>query len=261
MTDQTLRITFLGTGTSQGVPVIGCDCAVCRSDDPCDQRLRTALLVEYGNTCVAIDAGPDFRQQMLRAGVSELHGVLLTHEHNDHIIGLDDVRPFNFRQRQNMPIFSLPRVLHEVRTRFAYVFDKDPYPGAPRLELIAIEPGQAFQLKELSILPFIVGHGNMDVLGFRFGSFTYITDMKTISEENMEAIRGTEVLVVNALHHNPHYSHLNLEEALAFIEKVNPAEAYLTHISHHMGKCADINPGLPEGVFLGYDGLVVGLKR
>ena len=254
MTDRTLRITFLGTGTSQGVPVIGCDCPVCRSTDPRDRRLRTALLVEYGSACVAIDAGPDFRQQMLRAGVGELHAVLLTHEHNDHIIGLDDVRPFNFRQKQNMPIYSLPRVLEEVRTRFAYVFDKDPYPGAPRLELIPVEPFRPFQIRELTIMPFPVGHGNMDILGFRFGPFTYITDMKTLSPESRELVAGTEVLVVNALHHRPHYSHLNLEEALEFIAEVRPRKAYLTHVSHSMGRYADISPQLPEGVDLAWDG-------
>ena len=254
MTERTLRIAFLGTGTSQGVPVIGCDCPVCRSADPRDQRLRTALLVEYGATRIAIDAGPDFRQQMLRAQVSELHAVLITHEHNDHIIGLDDVRPFNFRQGKNMPIYALPRVLAEVRTRFAYVFDADPYPGAPRLELIPLDPFEPFRIGELPIQPFPVGHGNMDVLGFRFGPFTYITDMKTLSAESREIIRGTEVLVVNALHHRPHYSHLNLEEALEFIAEVRPREAYLTHISHSMGRYEDIAPQLPKGVFLAEDG-------
>ncbi|MBK7410497.1 MAG: MBL fold metallo-hydrolase [Saprospirales bacterium] len=249
-----MRAVFLGTGTSQGVPVIGCDCAVCRSQDPNDQRLRTALLVECGATRIAIDAGPDFRQQMLREGVQTLDAVLLTHEHNDHIIGLDDVRPFNFRQHKNMPILALPRVLDSVRSRFAYVFDANPYPGAPRLELLPLQPFQSFQIGELSILPFLVGHGGMEVLGFRFGSFTYITDMKTLPAESREAIKGTEVLVVNALHHKPHYSHLNLEEALEFIRQVNPREAYLTHISHHMGKYADISPQLPSGVFLASDG-------
>jgi phosphoribosyl 1,2-cyclic phosphate phosphodiesterase len=255
-----LRIVFTGTGTSQGVPVIGCECAVCRSADPRDQRLRTAIVVQYKNTTVAIDTGPDFRQQMLRAGVRELQAVLLTHEHNDHIIGLDDVRPFNFRQKRHMPVYGLPRVLSDVRRRFAYIFDYDPYPGAPRVDLLPLEPYQPLRIGEMEILPFIAGHGNMDVLGFRFGPFTYITDMKTIPEESLEAVRGTEILVVNALHHNPHFSHLNLEEALDFIEKVKPRQAYLTHISHHMGRCADINPGLPEGVEMGYDGLAVEVK-
>lgn len=261
MEPQGLRIVFTGTGTSQGVPVIGCDCAVCRSADPRDQRLRTAIVVQYGNTCVAIDTGPDFRQQMLRTGVRELHAVLLTHEHNDHIIGLDDVRPFNFRQKRHIPVYGLPRALNDVRRRFAYIFDHDPYPGAPRVDLLPIEPLQPLRIGELEILPFTVGHGNMEVLGFRFGPFTYITDMKTIPEESLEAVRGTEILVVNALHHNPHFSHLNLEEALGFIEKIKPRQAYLTHISHHMGRCADVNPGLPEGVELGFDGLVVEVKR
>lgn len=253
MNESPLRVVFLGTGTSQGVPVIGCECAVCRSANPRDQRLRTALLLECNGVAVAIDAGPDFRQQMLREDVRALHAVLLTHEHNDHIIGLDDVRPFNFHMRRDMPIYGLPRVLESVRNRFAYVFDANPYPGAPRMQLIPVTPRQPFEVEGLSILPIIVGHGNMDVLGFRFGPFTYITDMKTISPEDFELIRGTELLVVNALHHNPHFSHLNLEEAVAFIEKVKPKEAYLTHISHHMGKWEDVAPQLPAGVYLACD--------
>jgi phosphoribosyl 1,2-cyclic phosphate phosphodiesterase len=257
MNTQPLRITLLGTGTSQGVPVIGCTCAVCSSDDPRDKRLRTALLIEHGNTRIAIDTGPDFRQQMLRAKVQELDAVLLTHEHNDHIIGMDDVRPFNFRQRRHMPVYGLPRVLDSVQTRFAYIFDAEPYPGAPRLELRPIQALQPFPVNELTVLPFAVEHGNMEVLGFRFGPFTYITDMKTISPENLAAIQGTEVLILNALHHNPHFSHLNLEEALAFIEKLGPKATYLTHISHHMGRYEAIEPQLPQGVSLGWDGLVL----
>jgi phosphoribosyl 1,2-cyclic phosphate phosphodiesterase len=253
MNESPLRIVFLGTGTSQGVPVIGCECPVCRSADPRDQRLRTALLLECKGVVIAIDAGPDFRQQMLREDVRALHAVLLTHEHNDHIIGLDDVRPFNFRMRRDMPIYGLPRVLESVRTRFAYVFDANPYPGAPRMQLIPVTPRQPFEVEGLSILPIVVGHGNMDVLGFRFGPFTYITDMKTISPDDFELIRGTEVLVVNALHHNPHFSHLNLEEAIAFIETVKPKEAYLIHISHHMGKWEEVAPQLPAGVYLACD--------
>lgn len=255
MNDRTLRITFLGTGTSQGVPVIGCDCPVCRSSDPRDRRLRTALLVEYGATRVVIDAGPDFRQQMLRENVTELHAVLLTHDHNDHIIGLDDVRPFNFRQKQNMQVFGQERVLGVVRARFAYVFDENPYPGAPRLELVPLEPFKTFYVRDLPILPFLVGHGDMDIFGFRFGPFTYITDMKSMTEESREYVRGTEVLVVNALHHRPHYSHLNLEEAIEFVREMKPRQAYLTHVSHSMGRYADISPKLPDGIDLAWDGL------
>ncbi|MCB9284831.1 MAG: MBL fold metallo-hydrolase [Lewinellaceae bacterium] len=255
MSPSSLKAVFLGTGTSQGVPVIGCDCPVCRSADPRDYRLRTSLLVEWAGTKIAIDAGPDFRQQMLREGVHELHAVLLTHEHNDHIIGLDDVRPFNFRQQKNMPIYGLPRVLDDVRARFAYVFEANPYPGAPRMKLFPIQALVPFSVNELPILPFSIWHGGMDILGFRFGPFTYITDMKTISGESMKAIKGTEILVVNALHHTPHYSHLNLEEAIQFVEEVRPREAYFTHISHHMGRYSDIARQLPSGMFLAYDGL------
>ena len=255
MNRSSLRAVFLGTGTSQGVPVIGCDCPVCGSSDPRDQRLRTALLVEWAGAQVAIDAGPDFRQQMLREGVRELHAVLLTHEHNDHIIGLDDVRPFNFQHHKNMPIYGLPRVLDSVRNRFAYVFDANPYPGAPRMNLFPVQPLQSFSVEEMPILPFAVGHGGMDVLGFRFGPFTYITDMKTLSPESREAIRGTEVLVVNALHHKPHSSHLNLEEAIRFVEEMAPREAYFTHISHRMGRYSEMARQMPPGMSLAYDGL------
>ena len=252
---ESLRVVFLGTGTSQGVPVIGCDCAVCSSSDPKDRRLRTSLLVEWRSNRIVIDAGPDFRQQMLREKVRELNAVLLTHEHNDHIIGLDDVRPFNFQQGNNMPIYALPRVLDSVRTRFAYVFDARPYPGSPRLELRPIEAFHPFQVEDLPILPIPVMHGSMEVLGFRFGTFTYITDMKSISRKSIEALQNTEILVVNALHHKPHNSHLNLSEAIDFVREVRPRKAFFTHISHRMGLYSEVEEQLPKGIHLAYDGM------
>lgn len=258
MKNTSITVTFLGTGTSQGVPVIGCDCAVCRSADPRDQRLRTALLIAAGPTRVAIDCGPDFRQQMLRSGTKRLDGVVLTHEHNDHIIGIDDVRPFNFRQRTDMPIYATPHVIAELHRRFAYIFAENPYPGAPMLQLHAIDKDTSFSIGSLDFQPIEVWHGRMPVLGFRVGNFTYITDMKTIQPEERAKLQGTETLVINALHHKPHHSHLNLEEALEFISEIGPRQAFLTHISHRMGCHEEVNRTLlPPGVKLAYDGLEI----
>ncbi|MEM9821065.1 MAG: MBL fold metallo-hydrolase [Bacteroidota bacterium] len=252
-----MKITLLGTGTSQGVPVIGCTCEVCRSEDPRDKRLRTAALIQIDNTHILIDAGPDLRQQMLRYHVDRLDAILLTHEHNDHIIGMDDVRPFNFRSRKNMPIYAVTRVQKALKKRFAYAFDENPYPGAPRLELKDIWPAQDFWINNIKISPIEVLHGRLSVLGFRFGAFTYITDAKTISTESLEQIRGTEVLVLNALHHQTHHSHLNLEEALALAQTIGARTTYLTHISHWMGKHEVIDAQLPPGIHLAYDGLEI----
>lgn len=254
-----LKVTVLGTGTSQGVPVIGCDCEVCRSEDPRDKRLRVSVLLQTETTNVCIDAGPDFRQQMLSTGIDRLDGVVLTHEHNDHIIGIDDVRPFNFRHRKDMPVYATKRVQGNLLERFAYVFAENPYPGVPRLELREINETDVIQIGDIYLEPILVYHGKMPVLGFRCRDFTYITDAKTIPEESMRKIKGTDTLILNALHHRPHYSHLNLEEALAVIEQVQPRQTYLTHISHLMGTHASINPTLPEGVELAYDGLVINM--
>lgn len=249
-----MKVTFLGTGTSQGVPVIGCDCEVCTSTDARDQRLRPSILITQEELNIGIDVGPDFRQQMLRAKVQNLDAVLITHEHNDHIIGLDDVRPFNFRSRKDMPIYATTSVQENLQTRFAYIFAGD-YPGIPRLELRTINNKQNFEIGGLSILPIEVMHGELPVLGFRFGDFTYITDAKTISPESLELIAGTKVLVLNALHHSVHYSHLNLEEALEMVGHIQPEQTYFTHISHRMGLNQEISKQLPPGVSLAYDGL------
>lgn len=213
------------------------------------------MLLETGEQNLVIDCGPDFRQQMLRAGVCNLDGILITHEHNDHIIGLDDVRPFNFRSHRNMPIYATARVIQELRIRFAYVFAHEPYPGAPRIQAAPIEGLTPFPIGNVSVQPIQVYHGRLPVLGFRIDDFIYITDMKTIPEEELPKVEGARVLVVNALHHRPHHSHLNLEEALAFIERVRPERAYLTHVSHSMGLYAEVTKDLPAGVELAYDGL------
>ena len=250
-----IKITLLGTGTSQGVPIIGCDCEVCLSSDPKDQRLRTSVMVSEGERNVVIDTGPDFRQQMLRAGIRRLDGLVITHEHNDHIVGLDDIRPFNFRQRFSMPVYASVRVLEELTARFSYVFAANPYPGAPSVERHPIRKEHPFTVAGIPFIPVEVMHGKMPVLGFRIGDLTYITDAKIIAEEELNKIRGSRVLIINALHHREHHSHLNLKEALAIIEKINPDEAYLTHISHCMGLSREINATLPEGVQLAYDTL------
>lgn len=248
------RLTLLGTGTSQGVPVIGCDCLVCRSKDPKDARLRTSALLTADGFNVVIDVGPDFRQQMLRERVKQLDAVLLTHEHNDHVIGLDDIRPFNFSSGRPMAVYALPRVAGEVRKRFEYVF-QDPVPGVPRVELRTITAAHPVPIGGHLIQPIGIMHGRLPILGFRIGDLAYLTDVKWVPEQEWPKLEGVRTLVVSALHRHQHYAHMNLEEALAFIEKLKPDNAWLTHISHHMGLTRDINAILPDGVRLAYDGL------
>ncbi len=248
---------LLGTGTSQGVPVIGCSCEVCSSFDTRDQRLRCSVWIKTKHTSVVIDSGPDFRTQMLRAKVQTLDALLITHEHNDHIIGMDDVRPFNFRQKVDLPVFAVPEVQSQLRMRFDYAFTDKKYPGVPRLSLQTIHPATSFFVNELEIIPIQVMHGNLPVLGFRIGDFTYITDANHIDEEERKKIRGTKTLVINALHHKEHYSHFNLVQSLAVVQDINPEKAYLTHISHFMGTTERINKDLPPNIELAYDGLKI----
>ncbi len=250
-----MKVTFLGTGTSQGVPVIGCDCEVCTSTDPKDNRLRTSAMVEWNGKTIIIDAGPDFRQQLLRAHVSDVSAILMTHEHNDHIIGLDDVRPLNFKHRKHMPVYAEPRVQEELKTRFAYIFDEIPYPGAPRIILKNIDNQSDIVIDEILIKPIRAMHGTLPVFGFRFGDFTYLTDIKSIAPEDLAKVNGTKFLAIDALHHSEHHSHLNLEQALALIEIIQPEQAYLIHISHRMGLAEKVNGTLPKGVKLAFDGL------
>lgn len=242
--------------------MIGCDCPVCSSDDPRDSRLRASALIRSEGACIAIDCGPDFRQQMLRAKVTRLDALLITHEHNDHVIGMDDVRPFNFINWQKMPVYASLPVQEELKKRFPYIFEEQfRYPGAPMVELFTLHKDVPFAIMDLKIEPIEVLHGKLPVLGFRFGNFAYITDMSAISTSEEKKLGGVEILVVNALHFDPHHAHLNVEEALEFIRRIGPRQAYLTHISHRMGRHAEVDAALPDNVALGYDGLEIRISR
>ena len=248
-----MDVTFLGTGTSQGMPVIGCSCDVCTSADYRDKRLRTSLMVETGDMRLVIDSGPDFRYQMLREKIKSLDALLFTHEHRDHIAGLDDVRAFNWIQKKAMDLYAEPRVLKEIRDKFLYAFDNS-YPGVPRLNLHAIEEAK-FEINGLTIIPIRLMHYKLPILGFRFGDLSYITDASYISDEERKKLAGSRYLIVNALRKEKHPTHFNLQEALQLIEEVQPEKAYLTHISHQMGLYSDILKYLPDSVIPAYDGL------
>jgi phosphoribosyl 1,2-cyclic phosphate phosphodiesterase len=251
-----LKITFLGTGTSQGIPIIGSDHPVCLSQNPKDKRLRVSVLIEWDELVYIIDCGPDFRYQMLRENVRRIDGIVFTHEHSDHVLGLDDIRPFYFRQG-NIPIYAHKRVLKSIKKRFDYFFKKENrYPGAPEVIINRIK-NKSFKLNNLKVVPVKGKHNKLQVFGFRFKNFAYLTDMKTVSDKEIEKIKDVKVLVINALRIKPHQSHFNLEEALRFIEKVNPGTAYLTHISHLLGFHEEVEKTLPERVFLAYDGLKI----
>ena len=251
-----MKITFLGTGTSQGIPIIGCDCETCRSTNSKDKRLRTSILVETQGKTLVIDTGPDFRQQMLRANVSKVDAILLTHEHNDHIIGIDDVRPFNFRYEMDMPVYAEQRVLDNVKERFSYIFDAK-YPGVPRLVTHPISKNEPFEVFDIPIIPIEVLHYKLPVLGYRFGKFTYLTDVKTISETELRKTFDSDVLVLSALHKEEHLSHLSLYEALDLIERIQPKQAYLIHFSHKMGLHDSVLKELPSSVSIAYDEMVI----
>ncbi len=249
------NVVILGSGTSQGVPVIACECLVCKSSDQRDNRTRASILIQVGNENYVIDAGPDFRFQMLREKVKSLRGVIFTHEHKDHVAGLDDVRAFNYIESRPMEVFCTERVEVALRREFHYIFSADRYPGIPKVELFRIDD-QKFKLRNnLTLTPIDVLHYKMPVKGFRFGDFTYITDAKKINNSELAKIKKSETLVINALHRSEHLSHFNLEEALEIIDLVKPKKAFLTHISHLFGKHAEVEMELPENVFLAYDGL------
>ncbi|CCH00221.1 beta-lactamase domain protein [Fibrella aestuarina BUZ 2] len=253
-----MRITLLGTGTSSGVPLIGCQCPVCRSVDFRDKRLRTSVHIAVAGKSFVIDTGPDFRQQVLRLGLLTLDAVLFTHEHKDHTAGLDEVRAYNFRSGQDMPIYARESVLQQLEREFAYIFAEFRYPGVPRITTHVIR-NEPFEVQGVPILPIEVMHHKLPVFGFRIGDFTYLTDLNYISDSELEKVRGTRVLMLDALRLEPHLSHFTLAEALALVERIQPERTYLTHISHQMGLHREVNQTLPEGVRLGYDGLQINL--
>lgn len=253
-----MKITFLGTGTSQGIPVINSNHPVCFSKDKRDKRLRVSILVEWEHFTYVVDCGPDFRFQMLRANVSKIDGILFTHEHADHTAGLDDMRPFSF-QMGAVPIYAQKRVLTYLATRFDYIFNENnKYPGAPSVLQNEITD-VPFTIGNNEIIPINVIHGNLSILGYRFDKFAYLTDVKTISNAEIDKLKNLDVLVLSCIRHKPHRSHLNLEEALDMIKKISPKKAYLTHISQYMGFHQEVEQTLPENVFLAYDELVLNL--
>lgn len=250
-----MEITFLGTGTSQGIPVIGSNHPVCLSSDPRDKRLRVSVLVAWDDYNYVIDCGPDFRQQMLSNNVSKIDGILFTHEHADHTAGMDDIRPFFFRQG-DIPIYGHKRVLESLKIRFDYIFtDNNRYPGAPSVQANEVTNDAPFKIGNLVAIPVEAFHNRLQVFGYRIGDFAYLTDIKTIRDKEINKIKGIKVLSVNALRIEPHHSHLNLEEALELVAKVAPEQAYFTHISHHMGFHEEVEKKLPKGVHLAYDNL------
>lgn len=248
-------VTFLGTGTSQGVPVIGCQCDVCKSLDFRDKRLRSSAHIQIGDLSVVIDTGPDFRQQMLTSRISRLSAVLFTHEHKDHTAGLDDIRAFNYLQKEQIPVYADGRTLARLKSDFDYAFD-NPYPGVPQVDFRMFE-NKPFKLGEVEIVPVRVMHHKLPIYGFRIKDFTYITDAKSIEDHEIEKIKGTKVLALNALRIEEHISHFSLGEALQMIRRIGPEKAYLTHISHRLGLHKEVESRLPENVFIAYDGLKV----
>ncbi len=254
-----MKITFLGTGTSQGIPVIGSRHPVCLSKDPKDKRLRVSVMLSWDNFNYVIDCGPDFRQQMLTHRVSKLDGILFTHEHSDHTAGIDDIRPFFFRQG-DVPVFAHERVIDSLRQRFDYIFaDVNRYPGAPAVQVNIVKNNSPFRIGNKMAIPVEVLHNRLQVFGFRVEDFVYLTDVKTMVEEEIDKLNNVKILVVNALREEPHHSHFNLEEALTFVARVKPQKTYLTHISHLLGFHEEVEKRLPKDVHLAYDNLILTL--
>lgn len=253
-----MKVTFLGTGTSQGVPVIACDCPVCSSLDYRNKRLRSSIHLEIEGKSLVVDTGPDFRQQMIREKIHHLDGVLFTHEHKDHTGGLDDIRSYNFLQKKDMPIYGTKKVLNQIKREFAYIFEEVRYPGVPSVitHEIVNEP---FSAEGIKVVPIQVLHYRLPVFGFRFGDFTYITDAKYIDDTELEKIKGTKVLVLNALQQSHHLSHFTLEEAIQLVHLIKPESAYFTHISHRLGTHQEVEKTLPPNIHLAFDGMKISL--
>jgi phosphoribosyl 1,2-cyclic phosphate phosphodiesterase len=252
---KSMKVTFLGTGTSQGIPVIGSKHPVCLSSNPKDRRLRVSVMLSWDNYNYVIDCGPDFRQQMLRENVTKIDGILLTHEHSDHTAGIDDIRPLNFNHGA-LAFYAEKRVFESLHQRFRYIFEtKNRYPGAPSISEVEITKDTRFTIGGKNVTTVQALHNDLPVLGFKIDDFTYLTDVKTIAKAEIEKIKNTKYMVINALRESPHKSHFNLSEALQFIEEVKPEKAYITHISHLMGFHDEVNKRLPKNVFLAYDTL------
>lgn len=255
-----MKITVLGSGTSQGVPVIACNCRVCESNNPKDNRKRTSILIEDKGKTLVVDTGPDFRQQMLDAKVQNLDAVLFTHEHKDHVAGLDDIRAFNFKSRKDMDVYAVPRVQEALKREFEYVFAENKYPGVPQVNLIEIGE-EPMQIEGIEIIPIDVMHYKLPVKAFRIGNFAYVTDTNYIAPSEMKKLKDLDVLILTALRIEKHISHFNLEEAIEVIQELKPKKAYLTHISHLLGKHKDVEEILPSNIGLCYDGLEISLNQ
>jgi len=251
-----ITITFLGTGTSTGIPMIGCDCAVCRSTDKKDKRLRSSVMIESADTKIVVDTTPDFRYQMLRTQTRHVDAIIYTHPHKDHIAGLDDIRAFNYFSQKPMELYANYLTEEALRMDFYYAFAESKYPGVPEIKMNSID-NLPFTVGDVPVIPIEVWHLKMPVLGFRFGSFTYITDANRIEPDEKEKIRGSEVLVLNALRKERHISHFTLQEAVSLVRELNIPKAFFTHISHQLGRHEEINRELPDGIELAWDGLVL----
>ncbi|QKZ12954.1 MBL fold metallo-hydrolase [Spirosoma sp. KUDC1026] len=249
-------ITLLGTGTSSGVPLIGCDCEVCRSVDFRDKRLRSSIHLAVDGRSIVVDTGPDFRQQVLRLNLKQLDAVLFTHEHKDHTAGMDEVRAYNFRSGQDMPIYARPSVLAQLQREFAYIFAENKYPGTPRIQVNEVD-NEPFDVAGVRIIPIEVMHHKLPVYGYRIGDFTYLTDLNYISEQELTKVMGTKVLVLDALQRNSHISHFTLDQAVAVAQRVGAERTYFTHISHNLGLHHEVEKELPAGIRLGYDGMKI----
>lgn len=251
-----MKVTFLGTGTSQGVPIICCECEVCRSQNPKDNRLRTSILIESHSAKVVIDSGPDFRQQMLRQKIKTLDAVVFTHEHKDHIAGLDEVKAFNYFNKMRMPVYATERVQEALKREFAYIFAEDKYPGIPEIDVFTVTD-ESITIKDIVLLPIDVIHYRLPVKAYRINDFTYITDANYISEEEKQKIKGSKIIVINALRREEHVSHYTFQQAIDLMNELKPERAYFTHISHQLGLHDEVSKELPPFIELAYDGLQI----